>query len=89
MLICAAKGNPEKPLGNLTFFECEKSLQIFSITIKIFRRSKEGRKNMLSWGPKRGRIRETVGFEERKAERGKIGGLGDGAWHGARWDGPL
>lgn len=37
---------------------------------------------MLPRGPKRGGIRETVGFEERKAERGKMGGLGDGAWHG-------
>lgn len=40
---------------------------------------------MLPRGPKRGGIRETVGFEERKAEREKMGGgLGDGAWHGAR-----
>lgn len=45
---------------------------------------------MLPRGPKRGGIRETVGFEERKAERGKMGGgLGDGAWHGARWGGPM
>lgn len=45
---------------------------------------------MLPQGPKRGAIRETVGFEERKAERGKMGGgLGDGAWHGVRWDGPM
>ena len=44
---------------------------------------------MLPRGPKRGGIRETVGFEERKAERGKMGGLGDGAWHGVRWDGPM
>ena len=29
---------------------------------------------MLPRGPKRGGIRETVGFEERKAERGKMGG---------------
>lgn len=43
---------------------------------------------MLPQGPKRGAIRETVGFEERKAEREKMGGgLGDGAWHGVRWDG--
>lgn len=42
---------------------------------------------MLPRGPKRGGIRETVGFEERKAERGQKGGLGDGAWHGARWSG--
>ena len=42
---------------------------------------------MLPRGPKRGGIRETVGFEERKAERGKMGGgLGDGAWHGVRGD---
>lgn len=35
---------------------------------------------MLPRGPKRGGIREKVGFEERKAERGKMGGgLGDGA----------
>lgn len=39
---------------------------------------------MLPRGPKKGGIRETVSFEERKAERGKMGGLGDGAWHGAR-----
>lgn len=44
---------------------------------------------MLPQGPKRGGIRETVGFEERKAERGQMGGLGDGAWHGVRWDGPM
>lgn len=45
---------------------------------------------MLPRGPKRGGIRETVGFEERKAERGKMGGgVGDSAWHGARWDGPM
>ena len=45
---------------------------------------------MLPRGSKKGGIRETVGFEERKAERGKMGGrLGDGAWHGVRWDGPM
>ncbi len=36
---------------------------------------------MLPWGPKRGGIRETVGFEERKAERweedwGMVRGMG-------------
>ena len=47
---------------------------------------------MLPRGPKRGGIRETVGFEERKAERGKGKDgrrIGDGAWHGVRWDGPM
>ena len=68
LLICAAKGNSEKPLGNLIFFECKKILQSFSIIIKIFRRPKEGRKNVLLRGQKRGGIRETVGFGGEKCK---------------------
>lgn len=74
MLICAAKGNSEKPLGNLIFFECKKILQSFSIIIKIFRRLKEGRKNVLLRGQKRGGIRETVGFDGEKC-KGRSGGF--------------
>lgn len=74
LLICTAKGNSEKPLGNLIFFERKKILQSFSITIKIFRRSKEGRKNVLLRGQKRGGIREKVGFGGGKCE-GCAGGF--------------
>ena len=68
LLICAAKGNSEKLLGNLTFFEREKILQSFSIIIKIFRRPKEGRKNVLLRGQKRGGIRKMVGFDREKCK---------------------
>ena len=74
LLICAAKGNSEKLLGNLIFFECKKILQSFSIIIKIFRRPKEGRKNVLLRGRKRGGIRETVGFDGEKC-KGRGGGF--------------
>ena len=70
LLICTAKGNSEKPLGNLIFFECKKILQSFSIIIKIFRRPKKGRKNVLSRGQKRGGIREMVGFDREKCMGG-------------------
>ena len=73
LLIYAAKGNSEKPLGNLTFFEREKILQSFSIIIKNFRRPKEGRKNVLLRGRKRGGIRKMVGFEERKVQGARRG----------------
>ena len=87
LLICAAKGNSEKLLGNLIFFECKKILQSFSIIIKIFRRPKEGRKNVLLRGQKRGGIRETVGFEERSGKRNdgrRIGGWCV-AWGAVGW----
>lgn len=74
LLICAAKGNSKKPLGNLIFFECKKILQSFSIIIKIFRRPKEGRKNVLLRGQKRGGIRKTVGFDGEKC-MGRGGGF--------------
>lgn len=73
MLICTAKGISEKPLGNLTFFECKKILQSFSIIIKIFRRPKGSEKICCPEAPKRGGIRETVGFGG-----GKCKGCGGG-----------
>ena len=74
LLICAAKGNSEKLLGNLIFFECKKILQSFSIIIKIFRRPKGGEKICCPGAPKRGGIRETVGFDGGKC-KGCAGGF--------------
>lgn len=74
MLICTAKGTSEKPLGNLTFFECKKILQSFSIIIKIFRHPKGSEKICCPEAPKRGGIRETVGFGGGKC-KGCAGGF--------------
>lgn len=74
MLICTTKGTSEKPLGNLTFFECKKILQSFSIIIKIFRNPKGSEKICCPGAPKRDGIRETVGFGGGKC-KGCAGGF--------------